>query len=322
MRKLVISIILCAALVVVVFPAAATAGPDLFSGDTRIYGGSPVVLQPNVLIIIDDSGSMADTVPGGGSIYNNATTYAPTFNCTNSAGLDGSSCDTNTVYDTNYTYVESPVTSLPTCTFSVSAQNDTVVNYGSLLQQFGTISQGKLNISHGVASCCYQSITITTGGRHGTSHTYPNGECSTAVYDLGNYINWLYDGSNANIAKIDIAKSVVADLVQSTSGVRFGLMTYYYPGGGSIGDGGTFLNSVPMTGLPAYTTTIQNMSTIFSGSYTNQQALADTVQTLTPQGDTPLGETLMEALRYFQGGAPAFGATIGTTLATGGTGTS
>ncbi len=75
MKKILFFIMLCVALVILVFPAAATAGPDLFSGDTRIYGGSPVVLQPNVLIIIDDSGSMKDTVPGGGSIYNNAITY-------------------------------------------------------------------------------------------------------------------------------------------------------------------------------------------------------------------------------------------------------
>jgi type IV pilus assembly protein PilY1 len=322
MSKSFISLMLCAVLVVVVFPAAATAGPDLFSGDTRIYGGSPVVLQPNVLIIIDDSGSMADTVPGGGSVYSNATTYTPVFDCTNSSGVDGSSCDTNSVYDVNYTYRASPVANLPTCTYSVAAQNDTVVNYASVLQQFGTISSGALNFSNGVATCCYQNITITTGhGHSATTNTYHNGECPSATYDVGNYINWIYDGSNQNIAKIEIAKAVISSLVQSTTGVRFGLMTYYYPGGGSIGAGGTFLNAVPPGFATSYTSTVKDMSTIFSGTYTNRQALSDTIQTLTPQGDTPLGEALFEALEYFEGGTPQFGATIGVTSATGGTGT-
>ena len=120
---------LCAVLVVAVLPAAAMAGPDLFSGDTRIYGGSPVVLQPNVLIIIDNSGSMADTVPGGGSVYNNAITYAATYNCTNSAGLDGSSCDTSTVYDANYIYqrVPPPVFQLYYTVFTVTMSVAAVV---------------------------------------------------------------------------------------------------------------------------------------------------------------------------------------------------
>jgi len=317
MRKLVTTIItiLITALAVLVFPIAAMAGPDLFSGDTRIYGGSPVVLQPNVLIIIDDSGSMADTVPGGGSIYNNANTYTATYNCTNSLGFDGSSCDTNSVFDVNYIYQTSPVTSLPTCTFTVHAKNDTVINYSSLLQQFGTINEPQLTIANHVASCCPPK-NIKIGGI-----TYTNAECSNATYELGNYINWLYDGSNQNIAKIDIAKSVVSSLVQGTSGVRFGLMTYYYPGG-STGEGATFLNSVPTGTLLPYTSTLQDMDNFFSGTYTNRQALSDTVQTLSPQGDTPLGESMIEVMRYFEGGAPAFGATIGETVATGGTGTS
>ena len=151
-----------------------------------------------------------------------------------------------------------------------------------------------------------------------TTATYPNGSCGNATYDLGNYINWLYDGSNQAISKIDIAKSVMSTLVQSTQGVRFGLMSYYYSG--SEGQGANVPGSVPTGTLPSYTSTIQDMNAIFSGTYTNRQALSDTVQTLTPLNNTPMGEALFEALRYYQGGAPAFGATIGKTVATGGTG--
>ena len=193
MKKILYSITLCAVLVVAVFPAAAMAGPDLFSGDTRIYGGSPVVLQPNVLIIIDNSGSMADTVPGGGSVYNNAITYAATFNCTNSSGFDGSSCDANTVYDASYIYLTSPATSLPTCTFTVdnshyvsgggggvgSTHDNTIINYSSLITQYGTITQPKLNFTSGVASCCYKNVTVCTSFKT----TNPNkGSCNDHCY--------------------------------------------------------------------------------------------------------------------------------------------
>ncbi len=187
--------------------------------------------------------------------------------------------------------------------------------------------QPQLNFTNGVASCCYQNITVCTsfktsnpnkGSCNGTA-VYHNGSCGTKTYQLGNYINWLYDASNASIKKVDIAKSVMSTLVQTTHGVKFGLMTYYYSG--SEGQGGTFLNSAPTASLPAYTSTVKDMDGIFSGTYTNRQALADTIQTLGTLNNTPLGETLFEALRYYQGGTPAFGATIGTTLATGGTGT-
>jgi len=313
---------LCATLVAAVFPAEAMAGPDLFSGDTRIYGGSPVVLQPNVLIIIDNSGSMAQTIPGGGTIYNKAITYAPTYNCTSSTGLDGSSCDTNTVFDANYIYF-SPVSSLPVCTFSVVSPNDTVVDYPNLLKTFGITNTFSLNKTSGVVSCCYKNVSICTAwksnGNCKTYTNYSNGSCGNATYDLGNYINWIYDASNEDIPKINIAQSVMSTLVQTTHGVRFGLTTYYYPSGSPAG--ATFLASVPTGTLPTYYSTIKDLDAIFSGTYSNRSALADTIQTLSASGNTPTGEALFEALRYYQGGAPAFGATIGKTVATGGDGT-
>jgi type IV pilus assembly protein PilY1 len=410
MKKIAISILLLAALVVVICPAAATAGPDLFSGDTKIYGGSPTVLEPNVLIIIDTSGSMGDSVPsGGGSVYDKTITYSPVAECFTS-GFAGSLCDTTSVYDTSYNYLSGPVTALPTCTFSTkNPGNDTTINYASLMQASGSITQPKLNFTNGVASCCYKSVTYGTGSN---KHTYSNGECANATYYDGNYVNWLYDQNDTSAPKIDIAKMVMATLVQSTKNVKFGLMkffkspvdvtvntittndhsithsgkwtsgsnkitalsqtsdlvvgakissgsgiptnttivsidsssqitmsknatqtqssstsrtftwTTYDPGTdtlSNLAEGATFLSSVPVSGGSAYETTVKDMDDTFSGSFTNRQALADTIQTLSASGNTPLAESLFEAMRYFKGGAPAFGATIG---ASGGTYTS
>jgi len=64
---------------------------DQYPGDTSIYGVTTTTIQPNVLIILDNSGSMSDTVITG-SPYDPATTYAVTNSC------DGSPCASNTVY--------------------------------------------------------------------------------------------------------------------------------------------------------------------------------------------------------------------------------
>ena len=52
---------------------AALAAPDQYPGDSAIYGVQ-APLQPNVLVIIDDSGSMGDSVLAAD--YNPAATYA------------------------------------------------------------------------------------------------------------------------------------------------------------------------------------------------------------------------------------------------------
>ena len=415
MKKTFISILLLAAFVTVPYPAGATAGPDLYSGDTKIYGGSPTVLEPNVLIIIDTSGSMADSVPsGGGSAYDHTISYTPVGECF-SSGFAGSLCNATSIYDTSYNYLASAA---PTCVYSVNAQNDTTIDYTSLLQLYGTITQPKLTFNNGVASCCYTNKTITVPGpciawrsngtcrtyAAGTSTTYSNGECANATYYEGNYVNWLYDVNDTSSPKIDIAKMVMSTLVQSTKNVKFGLMKFFTspvdvtvntltknnhsithsgkwtsgsnkitalsqtsdlvvgalissgsgiptgttilsidsssqitmsknatstqststsrtftwttmdPGTDTISgaaEGATFLSSVPVAGLPAYESTVKDMDAIFSGSYKNRQALADTIQTLSASGNTPLAESLFEAMRYFKGEAPAFGATIG-----------
>ncbi len=84
-------IIITAILAAFAGPGVAAAGPDRFAGDTVIYGGSASVLEPNVLIFIDDSGSMGDLVPGGS--YNSSMTYTVTNNCSGN-------CSTNAVYKT------------------------------------------------------------------------------------------------------------------------------------------------------------------------------------------------------------------------------
>src|SRR5208282_5433246 len=75
---------------------AALAVPDQYPGDSAIYGVQ-APLQPNVLIIIDDSGSMTDSVLAGD--YDPNTTYTPTSGnyCVDCTG-NSVACSVTNVY--------------------------------------------------------------------------------------------------------------------------------------------------------------------------------------------------------------------------------
>ena len=103
-------------------------------------------------------------------------------------------------------------------------------------------------------------------------------------------------------SKNDVARSVVEDLIRSTAGVNFGVMTFYRDSHNTIStDGGQFV-----TGSNGYTTYIKDMTETFSGSLTNEDALLAVVDGLPAETYTPLAKTLYEAKQYFIGGSSAF----------------
>jgi type IV pilus assembly protein PilY1 len=232
---------------------------DQYPGDTVIYGVSTGTIQPNVLVILDNSGSMSEEIITGAP-YTPSTTYAVTNSC------NGAACQPNAVYkwksgeSTWLSYIAN--VSSVTCTNALTGFNNS-----------GTY-QGKLS----------------TGGA-----------CSgkSGSFALGNYINWLAGGGGTR-AKMEVAKEVLSDLLNSTSGVRIGMMIFNTSEGGHIAGVG---DSYGYSGYQSY---IKDMDTIFSGTVTNRTALVNTVNNVSPSTWTPLGETLFEAMRYYKGGATAF----------------
>ena len=89
--------------------------------------------------------------------------------------------------------------------------------------------------------------------------------------------------------KIEVARDVVTNLIETTSGLNIGLMIF-----SSDDQGSTFVTK------DGYTTTIKEMTDA------NKTALTNIVQGLDAGGHTPLAESLFEAMRYFQGGSSAF----------------
>ncbi|CAG0941386.1 Type IV pilus biogenesis factor PilY1 [Anaerolineae bacterium] len=243
-------------------PLPASAAPDQYLGDLSIYGASGAV-PPNVLIIIDNSGSMQDKVPG--DPYIKGTIYPGTKN-PNAVY----SSDKKTLYISNITSV--------TTTCGGANPNDLLATFGA-----------------------YRGRSLSSTGSCNTK--------GSGTYYFGNYLNYLEYLKTTNTitrAKIDIAREVVKEVIATTSGIKFGVMVFKYSGG--TGYGGQFLDeTISGAGGTKYVSTVKDMDAIFTGTITNRTALIATVGEIRPQGNTPLGETLFEAMRYYSGGESAFG---------------
>jgi type IV pilus assembly protein PilY1 len=124
---------------------------DQYAGDTAIYGVSTATVEPNVLIILDNSGSMTDTVITGDA-YDPATVYPLTESC------QGSDCNTNQVY--RWRGVEQ--------------------HWVNMISDFNSIG----------CLTAFDAFN-TTGTYQGRLQTNGNCAGSSASMAIGNYINWL-----------------------------------------------------------------------------------------------------------------------------------
>ncbi|HLB02705.1 MAG TPA: hypothetical protein VJM77_06190, partial [Nitrospiria bacterium] len=248
-------------------------GIDTYPGDTAIFqsGGT---LQPNVMILFDNTDSMKDTVPTGPS-YDPATSYTVTKKC-NSAN-----CVSNTVYQ---------------CT---SGASDGATGCSKWTALVTNVSSVKTTCP---APAANPSAALTTTGQwNSTVHNLnSSGTCGngSGLYALGNWINWWQVGKTMVRPKIDIAKEVASNFIRSTHGVRIGVLVLYDD---LEGEGGPILKS--SSGISnGYLATIKDMDATFSGTYTNREALVDAINGLAWYGDTQLAEGLFEIMRYYQGG--------------------
>jgi type IV pilus assembly protein PilY1 len=176
-----------------------------FADDSDIFGAN---IQPNVLIIIDNSGSMADDVPS--NAYDTATSYPLLVQC-------------------------DPVTTKKpkTTTYSNCATNKVYQSSTSGVYDF---------YKSDIASVTGTPTSSAASARSAlTSDGYWSGKINGSTVNLftGNYINYLL-GSCANGGaciepKMQVAQRVVNSLLDNVKGVRFGIMTFYYGSNGVRG---------------------------------------------------------------------------------------
>ena len=89
----------------------------------------------------------------------------------------------------------------------------------------------------------------------------------------GNYMNYVESGVGADRKRIDVAKEVITDLINTTTGVRFGIMRFNNEDGGRV----------------------------IAECGTDKATLVSEINAITADGWTPLAETLAEAGLYFAG---------------------
>jgi type IV pilus assembly protein PilY1 len=295
-------------------------GLPAYGDDTELFvgtSGGSAGGQPNVLLIIDTSGSMNDLITTG-------TPYDPTQTYSGS-------CDPSRVYFSTRSTVPSCGSTFGSVYFDASSNYCQHAKDAFALSGFyiGRMAQFR-STGWWHSSTRWQSITYSqpdkpvecaddqpdpasgyAGNGDGVdttkvyaintpSSTDPGpwtADSSNAVswprtgqiYTVysANYLNWYYGPSRQSTPKIDIVKQVATNLVDSVSGLNFGLMRYN-ENVWSNQDGGPVI--FPM----------ENVAT-------GRSSLDTVINNLPANGNTPLAETMYEAHQYYTGGSVVYG---------------
>src|SRR5580765_8067197 len=165
--------------------------------DSDIFGAN---IQPNVVIMIDDSGSMADSAPSNSFDLPAPNGSAPYYTTLNRCGSQkNQTCDSVKVYK--------------------SGSSSTYTSYA--------------NDVPSVNSSAARNALNSTGSWSGKISG------STVNLFTGNYLNYLYgpcaSGGACTKPEMQIAQEVINGLLDSVQGVRFGSMTFYYGSSGQRG---------------------------------------------------------------------------------------
>ena len=278
--------------------------PLVLADDTELYvgggGANPNAGPPNILVILDTSGSM-DTTLDTQEQFNAANNYA-------------GSCDPNRVY-----YSENA--SLPDCAgdswFNRSAVMcaeanraiDSAGYYTDRLSQFNDSPKKRwerINESEKdrLVEC------RGDGGNHGdginTTAVWPrngdpfpwssnsndqiNWNSSGRSYTAygGNYLNWSANAPIVTQDRLQVVQGVTKTLIDSVSQINVGLMRFDESNGNS--EGGPVIHA------------LEDITTA-------RTQLKATIDSLDHEGNTPLSETLYEAGQYYAGRPVDYGLT-------------
>jgi type IV pilus assembly protein PilY1 len=287
---------------------AVLSGAPALADDTELFIGNNLAApgQPNILFIVDNSGSMASLVQTQQS-YASTTTY-PSQGCDatrvywRSGSGNPPDCTTNNYFDFSALTCDSAAIAFTTAGF----YSDNMAQYDPQAGQtrWETIDAGeKTRVVE-----CQDDRGLHGDGVDG-SNLYArnggggNGDWGTAAEEMswgqtpadgtytlysGNYLNWYY-GPTAPATRLAVVQDVATDLLDSVNGVNVGLMYFNDDFDATLRSEG---------GLVGHA-----METIS----TARAPMQATINALTPDTYTPLSETLYEAALYYSGGPVRFG---------------
>jgi type IV pilus assembly protein PilY1 len=305
--------------------ATLTLGMTVHADDTELLAGptvTPPTNRPNILFVLDTSGSMDSPVTG---VYDPAVTYAGA--CTDDKIYwregtgDAPACTTSQWVYRNAFKCNSAMADL-------NAQGRTSGTLRSV--QWRIRAPGNPNRwdritntlhddpnwvecrndrgvhGNGVdASRLYPADNTATSGSGSTrgpwnssssasiwnSDTSRNG--SSYLFYTANYLNWYY-GPTGVSTRIAVMKTVLNQVLDGLDGVNAGLMRY----SNNRGESGDPYDERARGGM-----VVNQMQPI----ETNRAAMKGSINSWNAWGMTPLSETLYEATQYLRGGAVVFG---------------
>jgi type IV pilus assembly protein PilY1 len=229
-----------------------------FAADTDLYVGGGSGVKPNILIVFDTSGSMNDTV------------------------------DTGNQYDADYAYPADPdhLDIIPTVVYKKNSNGS-----------WFPLNVFKDSVSE--VGCPTAQSVLSSDGK-GVYYGRPNWDASKSrctggqvTLATGNWLNFYLasDGIIGNMKKIDIAKQVTKNFLDTVEDVRVGVMRF----GSITQSGGTDSDEGGRIVYDIIDLTDDNRSNIKSA-----------IDNLSASGWTPLAEVLYEAGLYFKGAQSYF----------------
>lgn len=298
--------------------AAITATLMLWSGgtpladDTEIFESTPIAGtagRPNILLIIDTSGSMVDNTVTQSMDYDPITKY------------DGS-CTVDQIYwkqgatpSCTDQHVSRTVLACKTALDKVDvlglAVSPGTAQWRTGSKQWNDLQNGSTQpiecqddaaINHGLADNDNKRPANGTSGPFSTTVAQQISLTGMKQYTFanGNYLNYLANVGNdskVTLTRLEIVKSVARRFLDSLSNVNVGLMRFQnrnatagHGDGRDPGaaDGGFVIHE-------------------FAPIETARQELKDQITALNGNSFTPLSETLFEAYKYWKGEQPKFG---------------
>ena len=276
-------------------------GLPALADDTEIYkSNASAGAKPNVLMILDTSGSMDGTVITTAPPYDPNTVYAGT-------------CDASRIY---FGTSDTPPTCATDNWFPASSNNcdasaaDLVnIGGGGMWPALGNprerAAQYRSNQWRGIKSGNSGAVDCQDdNGVHGKNGTVTNkyvknngpwGNTSTLSWSsignnyrfyTANYLNYKNGVGVTTMTRLEIVRNVAINLTNSLQNVNLGLMRY-----NTDAEGGYVLNAV-------------------EDIATNRANILATLNAFTPttgSGGTPLSETYYEAAQYLTGGKVVYG---------------
>lgn len=289
--------------------------------------------RPKVLLIFDNSGSMADTMEQIKEVYNPATIYPALNNDPDSGNskkyiyfsTDGSipainstkrfsdklnACATSKTPLSNIGYFQSQVWSYEVnngtppgrgrgAWYSISGYQESNINLIDCKQDVTAANPANPYTGTWTVGTGYpvDKTSNNQGSWFYTAATKDSVNASNTAVTLysANYIRWYYGPTGYSVqSRLRIAKDAVKGLISSTPGVDFGL-AIFNTNNSTSSNGGRIVRDI-----------LGSEITLTNGK-TGEQDLLDKIEALTASTNTPLCETLREAYQFFGNKAVVYG---------------